>query len=181
MKPGHVYHRPYGAAGDAKTIVGTPERGEGGTWRRLDRYISPTGAEEWTNPFCAGPDDFTPAALTYNGSPYRNAGYDARCSCCYLGFPHTVGAHTAALGERRAVEKLNCCAFSDPEWERIEKEKPDGAVAPEPTQNGYELARWTLANGSHYVTLKDGTQATYDLWHAEAKALKASRGRLVSA
>ena len=41
--------------------------------------------------FAAGPDDDTPLHKTYP------VGYDARCHCCWLHFPHTQAKHAQNL------------------------------------------------------------------------------------
>lgn len=54
------------------------------TWFRLDLYICKDGTEGGVDRFfAASHDDMSPP----------HDGYDGKCSCCWLGFPHTSKAH----------------------------------------------------------------------------------------
>lgn len=70
--------------------VGNPERGEGNTWARRDTYRPKDGqGDELVFTHCAGPQDSSDHALTYNG----NTEYRIGCGCCYFGFSHTLDLH----------------------------------------------------------------------------------------
>lgn len=60
---------------------------DGGTWFRRDSYYSYITKETVSERiFAAGPED---ASRPYS----RSEGYDAKCSCCFLGFSHTTEHH----------------------------------------------------------------------------------------
>lgn len=62
--------------------------------RRMDVYISAVSGERYYEPaFAAGPDDKSNRHNHTIGN-----GYDARCSCCYLGYTHTEEAHQKKIG-----------------------------------------------------------------------------------
>jgi len=74
--------------------IGTPRRlPEGGSWERVDLYTShESGDVTPERRFAAGRDDFSPMARTmYAGS--GNCTYHPKCSCCWLGFSHTLALH----------------------------------------------------------------------------------------
>ena len=72
--------------------VGVPYRERDSNWMRIDRYVGQDGAEEYERRFAAGKDDFSPMARTmYAGM--GNCSYHPRCSCCWLGFSHTLALH----------------------------------------------------------------------------------------
>jgi hypothetical protein len=72
---------------------GTPYYGER-SWFRRDKYI-PTGNYDLV--FVIGPDDHSP--IHKYGYEVNHAGYDARCSCCWLGFAHSEEYHEQAIIE----------------------------------------------------------------------------------
>lgn len=58
-------------------------------WRRRDTYTPKDGRQAITESrFAASKTDVSP--LFIDG---ENGRYDSRCSCCFLGFSHTVDAH----------------------------------------------------------------------------------------
>jgi hypothetical protein len=66
-------------------------RGDGATVRRIERYHPNDGREpivEWS--FAASLKDVSPRHD-------KNHGYNARCSCCWLGFTHTDDYHARAV------------------------------------------------------------------------------------
>jgi len=66
--------------------------GEGRGWFRRDVYRSDG------SPDLDGNSDRLFAAGRADDSPIFQGQYDgARCSCCYLGFAHTVAKHEAAI------------------------------------------------------------------------------------
>lgn len=71
--------------------IGVPYRSEGQTWFRNDIYRSSSG-EVNERRFAAGPEDQSPMARNmYAGK--GNCHYDPNCSCCWLGFSHTLDYH----------------------------------------------------------------------------------------
>ena len=62
--------------------------------RRMDVYVSDVSGQRYYEPaFATGPSDKSnrhDCSIGY--------GYDARCSCCYLGFTHTEEAHKQRIG-----------------------------------------------------------------------------------
>ena len=72
--------------------IGTPRRTEGGGWERIDTYHGQDGHTTDERRFAAGPNDFSPMARTmYAGK--GNCEYHPKCSCCWLGFSHTLANH----------------------------------------------------------------------------------------
>ncbi len=60
-------------------------------------------------------------------------------------------------------EKLNRVIFSETEAARIESERPANGI-PIPTDNGFELAAYRMPNGSKFVTLMNGSEATWEAY-----------------
>jgi len=67
-----------------KTEYGTYEHGKPGCIYRTDKWTSNNGEVANERLFAAGPKD---------DSPIYRGRYNSKCSCCYLGFAHTVAAH----------------------------------------------------------------------------------------
>jgi hypothetical protein len=80
--------------------IGTPARTDG-CWERIDTYCGSDGRPVQERRFCAGREDFSDMATGYNGNISKgNVEYHPRCSCCWLGFSHTVELHRLeAVGE----------------------------------------------------------------------------------
>ena len=75
-----------------QNAIGTPRRTEGGGWERIDLYHGQGGTITPERRFAAGPDDRSPMARTmYAGK--GNCSYHPKCSCCWLGFSHTLELH----------------------------------------------------------------------------------------
>lgn len=51
----------------------------------------PWNAAVRTRVFSAGPSDVS------SWHPMNQGGYDSRCSCCYLGFTHTIDRHAKGI------------------------------------------------------------------------------------
>lgn len=76
-------------------LVGRFERGEGrrGGWRQ-DVYVrNEDGTRIPENIYAEGHDDVSAPHVKYP------RGYDARCSCCWLGMHHTQEAHASRMRE----------------------------------------------------------------------------------
>lgn len=73
--------------------TGKPTITREGSWVRFDLYTSfADNRQSRERRFAAGRDDYSPLFT-------RTAGHveDSRCSCCYLGFSHTVAHHQQQL------------------------------------------------------------------------------------
>jgi hypothetical protein len=70
------------------TFHGTPTRGEGNAWSRVDTYMDDLGRRSRFTVHCLS-HDTSPMQMTYP------EGYDERCDCCWLGFSHTQLLHQA--------------------------------------------------------------------------------------
>ena len=82
-----------------KNIIGKPHRTDGGGYERIDTYISNSdGREVKERRFAAGPDDYSPMFIDAYADDPGNGRYHPKCSCCWLGFSHTLANH-----ERHAV------------------------------------------------------------------------------
>lgn len=100
FKPiGLTVKTPYGL-----NEVGSCSRGSAG-WMRVDRYTGsfPTDRPTLERRFAAAKDDVSAIALSYG--PAANCEYDAGCSCCWLGFSHTIDCHNQELNRKREEEK----------------------------------------------------------------------------
>jgi hypothetical protein len=92
----HIDKTDYGT-----NYIGTPYMTEGHSWCRDDRYVGQDGKGEYERRFAAGKDDRSPMARPmYAGK--GNCSYHPRCSCCWLGFSHTLAVH-----QREAVGDWN--------------------------------------------------------------------------
>ena len=69
--------------------------GTGGNYQRQDTYVprpNPADADDWQRipaddpAWCTGPDD-------HSAHHPIGRGYDASCSWCWLGYPHTTDEH----------------------------------------------------------------------------------------
>lgn len=76
--------------------IGEPSVSQSGTWFRLDIYTPDAwGCVPLTERrFAAGRGDYSPMFLEG-----INGRYDAGCSCCYLGFSHTLAAHQLKVSQ----------------------------------------------------------------------------------
>jgi len=74
--------------------IGTPYRDrDGGGWFRVDTYTSFTEKRPVNERrFAAGKDDVSSVARDYPHGE-GNIRYHPKCSCCWLGFSHTVDLH----------------------------------------------------------------------------------------
>ena len=69
--------------------IGEPYISSEGTWFRFDIWTSAANGEEHKERrFAAGRYDYSPMFIDGD-----NGKYDSTCSCCYLGFSHTVNCH----------------------------------------------------------------------------------------
>lgn len=76
-----------------RNVIGKPARCEGGGYRREDTYHS-NQADAKPSPylvFVAGPEDMSDTVSTYG--EHANARYAFGCSCCFLGFAHSLELH----------------------------------------------------------------------------------------
>lgn len=84
------YDGPYG-----RVFVGVPYRSGMGTYFRDDGYLSHDPSSELLveRVFAAGKADDT----RHHFAPHDGDRYDARCSCCWLNFGHTVASHEHSI------------------------------------------------------------------------------------
>lgn len=92
---GTVFQRRYGTS----TVLDY-EVGEGGSVRRVERYHPHDSRTDDAieRPHCATVGDVSPHVFLYDPNGQSPRPYDAACSCCYLGFPHTVDKHDQSGG-----------------------------------------------------------------------------------
>lgn len=64
------------------------------SYYREDIYVSNDGGEYYEPTLCLHGSDLSDR---HN----NQGGYDAKCSCCYLGIAHTVDRHNNALTSRK--------------------------------------------------------------------------------
>lgn len=80
-----------------RNVIGNPYRSSDGAsrnWFRDDTYISDDdGKETIERRFAAGPNDQSDMAIHPYGENAGNIRYSSNCSCCFLGFSHTIEAH----------------------------------------------------------------------------------------
>lgn len=68
-------------------------------WKRRDIYTPNDGREPVTESrFAAGSGDTSPMFIDGD-----NGRYDSRCSCCFLGFSHTLDAHSKEAGAHLTI------------------------------------------------------------------------------
>ena len=77
----------------------------------------------------------------------------------------TVGMRCGPDRETYLELNIHRCAFSDAEWERILNDIPADGI-PIVTRNELELALYRMPNGSHFATLKDDSDATWEAYCA---------------
>jgi len=65
-----------------------------GQWFRRDRYRNKNGETSLERYFAAGAFDQSPPLRFWGDT----SSYNSECSCCWLGFGHTVDRHNANLG-----------------------------------------------------------------------------------
>lgn len=65
-----------------------------GTAIRYDRYTGNNGVKELVRVIVAGCED---NSGIYDHSTLPGGGYNSKCSCCYLGIPHSENYHRKRL------------------------------------------------------------------------------------
>lgn len=89
-----VHTSPYGV----NEVIGF-EMGERGGWRRIDRYTSHLGGSPiLERRFVLDSGDTSPQASHYG--EHANCEYHPRCSCCWLGFSHSLALHNNQAKDR---------------------------------------------------------------------------------
>ena len=82
---------------------------------------------------------------------------------------HAVEARESLSRPSVDHERLNGMRFTDAQLRRVESERPIDGI-PVPVQSRFELAAYRMPNGSRFVTLVDGKQATWEAYGAEGRA-----------
>lgn len=89
-------------------VIGPSKYGEN-TWFRRDTWIRKADGETIVERrFATGPDDISPLFVAdYFGlnPDDANGKSDSRCSCCYLGFSHTLDHHNRAIAAADSLDK----------------------------------------------------------------------------
>lgn len=95
---GHVQVTEFGV-----NHIGEPFSIGFGGWARIDTYVSNSDRKPVEERrFCASRKDYSDMATGYNGNTYKgNIQYHSSCSCCYLGFSHTVDYHNKSIGKAK--------------------------------------------------------------------------------
>lgn len=79
---------------------GKPFSIERGGWQRVDVYRSADDGMAYNERrFAACPEDSSEPLRHYG--PNANGHYNPACSCCWLGFSHTLAMHEASIAKAR--------------------------------------------------------------------------------